>query len=211
MIRVFVADNHPIIHKGVKAVFRNSSEIDIVGKGIHYRELIDFLNAKKVSVILLELSLPGFDGIHLLKEIKKEHPKVRILIFSSLEEELYAISTLKAGASGYLCKTAPLNHLREAILKISAGGVFITNQLAEVIAFSETGGNPNAALDKLSEREIQVLRHLVNGKRNKEIGLLLGINDKTVSTYRTRIMKKLEVKNFVELVHKTEHVNLDFY
>ena len=211
MIRVYVADAHPIIYKGIKAVFRNSTEIDIVGKGLHYRELFDFLNAKKVNVVLLELELPGFEGIHLIQELKEMHPKVRFMIFSNLKEEIYAINSLKAGASGYLCKTNPLSRLREAILKISSGGVYITNELAELIAFKQTGANPISAIEKLSRREIQVLRLLINGKKNTEIALALSISDKTVSTYRTRIMKKLNVSNIIDLARKTQDVDLDLY
>lgn len=211
MIRVYVADAHPIIYKGIKAVFRNSTEIDIVGKGLHYRELFDFLNAKKVNVVLLELELPGFEGIHLIQELKEMHPKVRFMIFSNLKEEIYAINSLKAGASGYLCKTNPLSRLREAILKISSGGVYITNELAELIAFKQTGANPISAIEKLSHREIQVLRLLINGRKNTEIALALGISDKTVSTYRTRIMKKLNVSNIIDLARKTQDVDLDLY
>ena len=199
MIRVYVADAHPIIYKGIKAVFRNSTDIDIVGKGLYYRELFDFLNAKKVNVVLLELELPGFEGIHLIQELKEMHPKVRFMIFSNLKEEIYAINSLKAGALGYLCKTNPLSRLREAILKISSGGVYITNELAELIAFKQTGANPISAIEKLSRREIQVLRLLINGRKNTEIALALGISDKTVSTYRTRIMKKLNVSNIIDL------------
>ena len=211
MIRVYVADAHPIIYKGIKAVFRNSTEINIVGKGLHYRELFDFLNAKKVNVVLLELELPGFEGVHLIQELKEMHPKVRFMIFSNLKEEIYAINSLKAGASGYLCKTNPLIRLREAILKISSGGVYITNELAELIAFKQTGANPISAIEKLSRREIQVLRLLINGKKNTEIALALSISDKTVSTYRTRIMKKLSVSNIIDLARKTQDVDLDLY
>lgn len=211
MIRVFVADAHPIIYKGIKAVFRNSTEINIVGKGLHYRELYDFLNAKKASIVLLELELPGFEGIHLLKELKEMHPKVRFLIFSSLKEEVYAINTLKAGASGYLCKTNPLSRLREAILKISSGGVYITSELAELIAFGQADPNPLSIFDKLSQREIQVLRLLISGRKNIEIGLALSISDKTVSTYRARIMKKLKAKNVIDLARKTQGVDLDMF
>ena len=211
MIRVFVADNHPIIYKGIKAVFRNSTEINIAGKGYHYRDLVDFLRTKKASIVLLELELPGFEGIHLLQELKKQYPNIRFLVFSILQEELYAINSLKAGASGYLCKTSPLGNLREAILKISAGGVYITNELAEIIAFNETGKNPFAVLEKLSSREIQVLRMLVGGRKNKEIALLLEISTKTVSTYRTRVMKKMGAKNLVDLIKKTQNIDLELY
>ncbi len=211
MIRVFIADAHPIIHKGIKAVFRNSTEINIVGKGLHYRELHDFLNAKKASIVILELELPGFEGIHLLNQLKEKHPKVRFLIFSALKEEVYAINTLKAGASGYLCKSNPLSRLREAILKISAGGVYITSELAELIAFDQAGANPLSVFEKLSRREIQVLRLLINGNKNIEIASSLNISDKTVSTYRARIMKKLNAKNVIDLARKTQEVDLDMF
>ena len=211
MIRVFIADAHPIIHKGIKAVFRNSTEINIVGKGLHYRELHDFLNAKKASIVILELELPGFEGIHLINQLKEKHPKVRFLIFSALKEEVYAINTLKAGASGYLCKSNPLSRLREAILKISAGGVYITSELAELIAFDQAGANPLSVFEKLSRREIQVLRLLINGRKNIEIASSLNISDKTVSTYRARIMKKLNAKNVIDLARKTQEVDLDMF
>ena len=211
MIRVFIADAHPIIHKGIKAVFRNSTEINIVGKGLHYRELHDFLNAKKASIVILELELPGFEGIHLLNQLKEKHPKVRFLIFSALKEEVYAINTLKAGASGYLCKSNPLSRLREAILKISAGGVYITSELAELIAFDQAGANPLSVFEKLSRREIQVLRLLINGRKNIEIASSLNISDKTVSTYRARIIKKLNAKNVIDLARKTQEVDLDMF
>lgn len=211
MVRVFVADNHPIVHKGIKAIFRNSSEIDIVGKGLHFRDLIDYLDTEKTCVVLLELSLPGLEDIRVIKSLRDKYPHARFLIYSSYKEEIYAINTLKSGASGYMCKTNSTIDLREAILKVSSGGVFITKELAEHIAFSESGNNPLSVIENLSEREVQVLRFLVSGKKNKEISFALNINPKTVSTYRTRLMKKLKVKNLVEMIRKTEHIDLDYY
>ena len=211
MIRVFVADAHPIVHKGLKAVFRNSNEISIVGKGLHYRELINHLDSKKVDIVVLEIELPGFEEIRTLRKLKDQYTNVRFLIFTTLSEKLYAISALKYGASGFLCKDNPLNKLKDAILKISTGGVYITNELAEHMAFNETGGNPRTMINQLSEREIQVLRLLVNGKRNKEIAVSMSISDKTVSTYRSRLMKKLKVKNLVEMLNKLQHIDLDMY
>ena len=211
MIRVFVADAHPIVHKGLKAVFRNSNEIRIVGKGLHYRDLVDYLRSKKVDIVVLEIELPGFEEIRTLRKLKDQYTKVRFLVFTALSEEIYAISALKYGASGFLCKDNPFNKIKDAILKISTGGVYITNELAEHMAFNETGANPRALINQLSEREIQVLRLLVNGKRNKEIAISLSISDKTVSTYRSRLMKKLKVKNLVEMLNKLQHIDLDMY
>ncbi|MDA9202239.1 response regulator transcription factor [Flavobacteriaceae bacterium] len=211
MIRVFVADAHPIVHKGLKAVFRNSNEISIVGKGLQYRDLVDHLGSKKVDIVVIEIELPGFEDIRTLRRLKDQYTNVRFLVFTTLSEEVYAISALKYGASGFLCKDNPLNKLKDAILKISTGGVYITNELAEHMAFNETGANPRALINQLSEREIQVLRLLVNGKRNKEIAVSLSISDKTVSTYRSRLMKKLKVKNLVEMLNKLQHIDLDMY
>ena len=211
MIRVFVADAHPIVHKGLKAVFRNSNEIRIVGKGLRYRDLVDYLRSKKVDIVVLEIELPGFEEIRTLRKLKDQYTKVRFLVFTALSEEIYAISALKYGASGFLCKDNPLNKIKDAILKISTGGVYISNELAEHMAFNETGANPRALINQLSEREIQVLRLLVNGKRNKEIAISLSISDKTVSTYRSRLMKKLKVKNLVEMLNKLQHIDLDMY
>ena len=211
MIRVFVADAHPIVHKGLKAVFRNSNEIRIVGKGLHYRDLVDYIRSKKVDIVVLEIELPGFEEIRTLRKLKDQYTKVRFLVFTALSEEIYAISALKYGASGFLCKDNPLNKIKDAILKISTGGVYISNELAEHMAFNETGANPRALINQLSEREIQVLRLLVNGKRNKEIAISLSISDKTVSTYRSRLMKKLKVKNLVEMLNKLQHIDLDMY
>jgi DNA-binding NarL/FixJ family response regulator len=211
MIRVFVADAYPIVNKGLKALFRNSNEISIVGKGFHYRDLVENLTSKKVDLVVLELKLPGFEEIRLLRKLKDQHTHVRFLIYSSLSENIYAISALKYGASGYLCKDVPLNKLKDAILKVSTGGVYITNELAEHMAFNETEANPHAMINQLSEREIQVLRLLVHGKRNKEIAIGLNISDKTVSTYRSRLMKKIKVKNLVEMLKKLQHIDLDMY
>jgi len=211
MIRVFVADPHPIIHKGLKAVFRNSNEISIVGKGLCYLDMLDYLNSKKVDVVILELELPGFEEIRTLRRLKDQYSNVRFLIFTSLSEEIYAISALKYGASGFLCKKNPLKRLKDAILKISTGGVYITNELAEHMAFNEAGVNQSALINRLSEREIQVLRLLLSGNRNKEIAIKLSISDKTVSTYRSRLMEKLKVKNLVEMLNKFQNIDLDMY
>jgi DNA-binding NarL/FixJ family response regulator len=211
MIKVLIADPHIIVHKGIKAVFRNSTEISIIGKVTNEQDLYAYLEEKLVDIVIMELDFFNVDGLSILKKIKKQFPAVRILIFSSQPERVYAISSLKAGASAYLNKSAPTNYLRDAILKISSGGVYITNQLAQSIAFDETTGNPRRLFKKLSMREIEVLKLLSGGKRNKDIAFELDINEKTVSTYRSRIMKKLKVRNMVELIRKAQSMHIDTY
>ena len=142
MIKVVVADSHPIVHKGVKASFKNSTEISITGKALVPDDLFDILERNMVDIIILELDLQKSDGLAVLRRIKNEQPGVRVLIFSNQPEEVYAISSLKAGASGYLNKKANPTAIRHAILKIASGGVYITNELAQTIAFDESTGRP---------------------------------------------------------------------
>lgn len=211
MIKIVVADSHPIVHKGIKAYFRDSTEISIVGKALTASELFSCLESKMVDVIVLEMDLYKSDGLAVLRRIKEEQPGVRVLIFSNQPEEVYAISSLKAGASGYINKKEVLSTLRDAILKIASGGVFITNELAQSIAFDESTGRPRRMFKKLSMREVEVLKMLCDGKRNKDIAFELKINEKTVSTYRSRIMKKLLVRNLVELVRKAQSIHIDSF
>lgn len=211
MIKIVVADSHPIVHKGIKAYFSDSTEISIVGKALTASELFSCLESKMVDVIVLEMDLYKSDGLAVLRRIKEEQPGVRVLIFSNQPEEVYAISSLKAGASGYINKKEVLSTLRDAILKIASGGVFITNELAQSIAFDESTGRPRRMFKKLSMREVEVLKMLCDGKRNKDIAFELKINEKTVSTYRSRIMKKLLVRNLVELVRKAQSIHIDSF
>lgn len=211
MIKIVVADSHPIVHKGIKAYFGDSTEIAIVGKALTARELFSCLESKMVDVVVLEMDLYKSDGLAVLRRIKEEQPGVRVLIFSNQPEEVYAISSLKAGASGYINKKEVLSTLRDAILKIASGGVFITNELAQSIAFDESTGRPRRMFKKLSMREVEVLKMLCDGKRNKDIAFELKINEKTVSTYRSRIMKKLLVRNLVELVRKAQSIHIDSF
>jgi DNA-binding NarL/FixJ family response regulator len=211
MIKIVVADSHPIVHKGIKAYFHDSTEISIVGKALTASELFSCLESKMVDVVVLEMDLYKSDGLAVLRRIKEEQPGVRVLIFSNQPEEVYAISSLKAGASGYINKKEVLSTLRDAILKIASGGVFITNELAQSIAFDESTGRPRRMFKKLSMREVEVLKMLCDGKRNKDIAFELKINEKTVSTYRSRIMKKLLVRNIVELVRKAQSIHIDSF
>lgn len=211
MIKVLIADPHIIVHKGIKAVFRNSTEISIVGKVTNDEDLYAFLDDNLVDIVIMELDFSAVDGLSILKKIKNKYPAVRALIFTGQPEEVYAISSLKAGASAYLNKSVPSSYIRDAILKISSGGVYITNQLAQSIAFDETTVNPRRLFKKLSMREVEVLKLLSGGKRNKEIAFELDINEKTVSTYRSRIMKKLKVRNLVELIRKAQSMHIETF
>ncbi len=208
MIKVLVVDHHPIVRKGIYSLFESSPEIQIVATVDNGRELFEYVNKNPVDIVISEMDLPGLNGITALRTIKREHSDVKIIIFSSHPEEVYAVSTIRAGASGYLPKSVDTNTIKEAILKVNSGGIYISNNLAQRLAFDETGNKPSKLYKKLSTREIEVLKLLSSGRKNKEIAQELEINEKTVSTYKARLLKKLNVTNIVDLINQARHLEI---
>ncbi len=207
MIKILVADNHPIVRKGIHTLFKSSSEIEVIANVGDTEELFDFLTTLSPDVIVMELNIPKINGIAALRKLKEKYPHIKILIFSSQPEDVYALTTIKAGASGYLSKSADILKLKEAIIKIMNGGNFITNELAQRLAFDETK-KQRRYFRKLSTREVEVLKLLANGKRNKYVAQELGLNEKTVSTYKARLMRKLNVDNLVDMLQQAKALEL---
>ncbi len=208
MIKVLVADNHPIVKEGISAVLENSKGIQILGTASTTEELFDFLTKKKPNIILLEMDIPEVNGITALRKLKKDFPDIKVLMYSAQPEDVYAISTLRAGASGYLSKNSDVSLISEAIIKIYNGGVFITNELAQRLAVDESTNKPRRFFRKLSTREIEVLKLLAAGKRNKHVAEELNLNEKTVSTYKARLMRKLNVDNLVDMLQQAKALEL---
>jgi DNA-binding NarL/FixJ family response regulator len=208
MIKVLIADQHPIIIKGLQKVFESSHDIQIVEVVRSGRELFDIVGKKDFDVIISEIDLPELNGITALRMLKKEYENLKIIMFSSHPEEIYAVSTIKAGASGYLSKNVDTDVIKEAIIKVNNGGIYISNNLAQLLAFDERGNKPSKLYKKLSMREIEVLKLLSSGRKNKEIAKELEINEKTVSTYKARLMKKLNVTNIVDLINQARVLEL---
>jgi len=208
MIKVLVADNHPIVRIGLKNVLQDNEVIEIIGNVTTTSELFGFIVARQPDVIILEMDIPEVNGITALRRIKKDFPDIKIIIFSTQPEEVYALSTIKAGASGYISKTASLETIITAILRVAEGGMFITNELAQRIAFDESSNKPRKFFRKLSSREIEVLKLLARGRRNKQVAEELGLNEKTVSTYKARLMKKLNVDNMVDMLQQAKALEL---
>ncbi|MBT8310733.1 MAG: response regulator transcription factor [Flavobacteriaceae bacterium] len=208
MIKVLVVDHHPIVRKGIIKMFESSPEIDVVGEADNGKELFNFIDNHRVDIVISEIDLPQLNGITALRTLKKDHHEVKVIIFSSHPEEIYAVSTIKAGAAGYLHKSASTDTLKEAILKVYRGGIYISNNLAQRLAFDENGSKSSKLYKKLSTREVEVLRLLSSGKKNKEIAKELEINEKTVSTYKARLLKKLNVTNLVDLINQARHLEL---
>ncbi|MDX1768649.1 response regulator [Arenibacter troitsensis] len=208
MIKILIADNHPIVRMGVKQVLDSVSDIQVIADASTTTELFNKLELFTPDVILLEMDIPEINGIATLRKIKKEYPNIRVLIYSGQSEDVYALSTIRAGAFGYLSKTSDIDYIISAIRKVSEGNMFITNELAQRLAFDEGTQKPRRFFRKLSTREVEVLKLLASGKRNKEVAQGLDLNEKTVSTYKARLMRKLNVDNLVDLLQQAKALEL---
>ncbi len=208
MIKVLIADNHPIVRLGMKNVLESASDFDVIDDVSTTSELFERLKKATPDVIILEMDIPEINGIATLRKIKQEYPDIKVLIYSGQSEDVYALSTIRAGAFGYLSKTADLDYIISAVKKVSEGNMFITNELAQRLAFDEGTQKPRRFFRKLSTREVEVLKLLASGKRNKDVALGLNLNEKTVSTYKARLMKKLNVDNLVDLLQQAKALEL---
>lgn len=208
MINLLVVDSHPIIRKGLELLFVTSPHIQVVGDVGNGEAIFDFLKENRVDIILCEIDLPKLNGLTALRRLKKDFPEIKTIIFSSQPEEIYAINAIKAGADGYLSKTAGITSLKEAILKVYEGGTYLSDNMEEQVARNKRINRSGSYYRKLSTREIEVLKLISSGRKNKEIAAELNINEKTVSTYKARLMKKLQVNNIVDLISRAKLLEL---
>jgi len=204
MIKLLVADNHPIIRKGLEHLFSASSNIKIVGSVNDGDDILDFIKNNDVDVILTETDFPKLNGLTVLRYLKKDYPDIKTIIFSGQPEEVYGINAIKAGASGFISKAVNIITINEAVLKVYDGGIYLSDTLTQQLAFGAKSNKSGAFYKKLSTRESEVLKLLTIGRKNKEISKELDINEKTVSTYKARLMRKLKVNNLVDLVNQAK-------
>jgi len=208
MIKVVIADNHPIIRMGVTKVLEDANGFEVIEAVATTSELFEKLEKVSPDVLLLEMDIPEINGIATLRKIKKEYPEIKVLMYSGQSEDVYALSTIRAGAFGYLSKASEIDYIISAVRKVSEGNMFITNELAQRLAFDEGTQKPRRFFRKLSTREVEVLKLLASGKRNKDVAIGLNLNEKTVSTYKARLMKKLNVDNMVDLLQQAKALEL---
>lgn len=200
MIRVLVADHQPIVSYGIRMLFENSTDIKIINTASTAKQLLEYLKKSNTDIVLMSIDLTDINGITVLRTIKKEFRDVAVIVFSTHPEDIYAISAIKAGASGYLSKSVSTATIKRAILKVYKGGIHVSKELAQTLTFEKNSQGTMNLYKKLSTREVEVLKLISSGKRNNEIAYQLDINEKTVSTYKLRLMKKLNVSNLVELI-----------
>ena len=208
MIKLLVVDSHPIVRTGLKLLFETNPDIEVVGTLASGIEIFEYVRRHPVDIILSEIDLPELNGITALRAIKKEHESVKVIMFSYQPEEIYAVSTVKAGASGYLHKSVPVETIKDAIIKVNNGAIYLSEAMNKHLNYHDTKNKKSKMFKRLSTREVEVLKLLSIGKKNKEIAEELEINEKTVSTYKARLFKKLNVTNLVDLIHQAKHQEL---
>ena len=200
MIRILVADDHTIMREGLKQLLANEADFVVVAEAADGNEVLKLVRASDFDVVLLDMSMPGKSGIELIKQVKTEKPRLRLLVLSMHQENQYAVRAIKAGASGYLTKDSATTQLVSAIRKVAAGGAFITADVAEQLAL---GAMPNVAglpHTALSDREYEVFQLLVSGVSVSDIADRLNVSVKTVSTHKSRLMEKMGIGNQAELI-----------
>jgi len=208
MINILIVDSHPIVRTGLELFLNNKPDLKVIGSLTSGIEIFEFVRRNNVDIIISEIDLPELNGITALRAIKKENKAVKVLMFSHQPEEIYAISTIKAGASGYLNKGVDIQKIEAAIRKINTGEISLSEKMDKHFRYEDTRKSRSRMFKKLSTREVEVLKLLSIGRKNKEIAEELDINEKTVSTYKSRLFKKLNVKNIVDLIHQAKHHNL---
>jgi two-component system invasion response regulator UvrY len=201
MIKVLIADDHTLVRQGLKRILLETKEIESVDEARDSKETAAKVSAKNYDVVLLDISFPGRSGIDVLKQLKFLKPRLPVLILSMHPEEQYAVRSIRAGASGYLTKESATEELIVAIRKVAKGGKYITPSLAEKLATGIGRPSDKTLHELLSDREYQVMCMIASGKAVKEIAQALNLSAKTISTHRSRILKKMGMENNAQLTH----------
>ncbi|KAB2965839.1 response regulator transcription factor [Zoogloea sp.] len=200
-IRVLIADDHAIVRQGLRQILSDTPDLTVTGEAENGVQAVQMVRSGEWDVILMDVSMPDRNGIDALKLIKKEFPRLPILILSMYPEEQYAIRALKAGAAGYLTKQSAPDLLVTAIRQVASGKKYVSPSLAEELANAIGEDTDRPAHEKLSDREYQTLCMIASGKTPTEIAEALNLSVKTVSVYRARLLEKMNLRNNAELTH----------
>ncbi|MCL5966395.1 MAG: response regulator transcription factor [Deltaproteobacteria bacterium] len=200
MIRVLLADDHDIVRAGLRRLVEGAGDMAVVAEAAEGREAIRKARGTAPDVAVVDISMPGLDGLEVIRELRSALPGLPVLVLTMHEEEQFVVRAVGAGAMGYLTKRSAADQLLSAIRKLHAGGRFLGDAAAEALAARVArGADSDSPLDALSNREIQVLRGIALGRSNREIAEAYGISVKTVDTYRLRLLRKLRLRNNAEL------------
>ncbi|MCK6393001.1 response regulator transcription factor [Zoogloea sp.] len=200
-IRVLIADDHAIVRQGLRQILSDTPDLTVSGEAENGVQAVQMVRGGEWDVVLMDVSMPDRNGIDALKLIKKEFPRLPVLILSMYPEEQYAIRALKAGAAGYLTKQSAPDLLVTAIRQVASGKKYVSPSLAEELANAIGEDTERPAHEKLSDREYQTLCMIASGKTPTEIAEALNLSVKTVSVYRARLLEKMHLRNNAELTH----------
>jgi len=206
--KILIADDHPIVRKGIRQILLEVPNRFMIDEACNGQEVLDKTYKNNYDVILLDISMPGISGLDVLKKLKQEKPKIPVIILSVYSEEQYAVRAMKTGASAYLTKESAPEELLNAIRKVSLGGKYVTTSIAEKLASAIGIDIEKPPHESLSNREYQILCMIGSGKSVKKIADELHLSGKTVSTYRSRILRKMRMKNNAELTRYAIKNNL---
>ncbi len=200
MIRLVLADDHAILREGLKQILLKEGDLRIVADAADGHEVLKRVRELDFDVLVLDMSMPGKSGVELIKQVKSEKPKLRILVLTMHEEHQYAVRAIRAGASGYLTKEGASAQLVSAIRKVAGGGAYISAEVAEQLALNAMPGAQGAPHETLSDREFQVFRLIAEGKSVSDIAERLNLSVKTVSTHKSNLMQKMGMATAGELI-----------
>jgi two-component system, NarL family, invasion response regulator UvrY len=201
MLKLLIVDDHEVVRRGVKTIFDEESGTMVFGEASTAPEALKRISEQDWDIVILDLSLPGRSGLDLLRELKHLRPRLPVLILSMHSEEQYARRALKAGASGYITKDSPRTELVRAVKRVVEGGKYVSATLAEQLAVDLQSGTDRPPHEKLSDREFEILCLIASGKTVGEIADMVSLSDKTISTYRARVLEKMNMKTNAELTH----------
>ncbi len=201
--RLLVVDDHPLLRHGIRQLLGRLPDVSVCAEAENAQSALHAMRRHRPDLVLVDVSMPGADGLELIKLMLAEQPTLIILVLSMHEEALYALRALRAGAKGYVMKHQAPEHLLEALQKVMAGGIYVSAKFSEKLVFRAIHGSSSelgVPLDTLSDRELEVLQHFGRGKATREIAEALHLSVKTIETHRTHIKEKLGFKNAVEMV-----------
>ncbi|MEQ9304774.1 MAG: response regulator transcription factor [Marinoscillum sp.] len=208
MIKVIIVDDHSIMRAGLAKILKDEPDMRVICEAEGYHQLMDFLKNEQPDIVLLDITMPGKNGLEILKELRQSYPEIKVLMLSMHPEDRFSVRTIKAGASGYINKESAAEELVSAIRKVYSGGKFITPIVAEILADTFEHDSERPSHERLSDREFQILRMITSGKKVKEIAGELFLSPATVATYRSRIMEKMNMRSNVELTNYVLRNNL---
>jgi len=201
MLRILIADDHPVVRQGVKQILAEELELQQFGEARNAKEVLENVSRKKWDLLILDINLPDMNGLEILRQLKKVHPDLPVLVLTVFDEDQIAIRVLKAGASGFVTKETMPNELIAAVKKIHSGGRYVSPSLAEKLVFNIYSEDEKPVHHRLSNREYQVICLIAAGKSVKQIAEELYLSIQTIRTYRTRILEKMEMGTDAELIH----------